>query len=72
MTVMELRKFLPGRTQYSLEARRRRTLRMDEEQVPEHRYWIKKLMAYKFVDKRHEHLEKPKPEDEFMFRSDSE
>ncbi len=44
---------MPSRTQYSLEARRRRTLRMDEQQVPEHRYWIKKLMAYKFVDKRH-------------------
>jgi len=29
MTVQELRKFLPGRTQYSLDARRRRTLKMD-------------------------------------------
>jgi hypothetical protein len=56
MTVLELRKFLPGRTQYSLEARRRRTLRMDEEQTSELRYWTKKLLAYKFVEKRHQHL----------------
>lgn len=69
LTVQQLQKFLPKRTLYSLDARRRRNIKIDEEETPELRFWVKKMNAYKFVEKRHEHLEKPLEEDSFMYRS---
>jgi hypothetical protein len=49
LTVQQFQKFLPKRTLYSLDARRRRNIKIDEEETPELRFWVKKMNAYKFV-----------------------